>query len=158
MLKCDKLDHTIGNNLDHHRTIPFIQPPRYPSFGEQHAMQQTLPNVCNGDCELVIKPLPDIKEHLFGHSIQQHLQPGRSTARRSLGLRWALQLLLPAASLEVGSPQPVLPREIWLPNYKPRALAMARAGSDRAPTACQEGQSLSFNLYTRVMWLYVITL
>lgn len=102
MLKRDKLDHTIGNDLDHHCTIPFIQSPRYPSFGEQHAMQQTLPNVCNGDCELVIKPLPDIKEHLFWHSIQQHLQPGRSTARRSLGLRWALQLLLPAASLEVG--------------------------------------------------------
>lgn len=67
--------------------------PKYPSLGEQ--------NICNGDCELGIKPLHNPQKELFWHSIWQHPWPGRSTASRRPGLQWPLRHLLPEALLEV---------------------------------------------------------
>lgn len=91
MLKCHKLDCTVGRDLDHHYIYLYIIQ-GIPPFGEQHPMQQILLNVCNGDCELVIKLLLDPKERLlFWHTFR----PERSAACGSPNGQWALQLLPP---------------------------------------------------------------
>lgn len=82
-------------------------------------------------------------------SADTHLRPGRSAANRSLGGRWTLRLLPPAASWEGAPPLPGPPPppsgpgprpELWSPIHNARAGAMAIASTSRAPTAGRAGR------------------
>lgn len=93
-------------------------------------------------------PLPAERSRVL--SADTHLRPGRSAANRSLGGRWTLRLLPPAASREGAPPLPGPPPpppsgpgprpELWSPIHNARAGAMAIAGTSWAPTAGRAGR------------------